>query len=703
MKLIKLTILISLTAISCGQLSKRQPASNTENKAFKSYTLNEEKAIILSRLDELSKNDKSPGFTEKSFELNQRLVAIEDQLRKLELNNMNPQEILELDTLSVSKTDRLIFHSLDSLSKEKQGFFMMAPRSIQNYQIEFVNLAFAKIIEENNRISSESNVDLPDYKLVVELQCDANFSIKKSLLEKNLKNAKYAKFDLYDRTQNYQKILFIPSRQVTACQLTIKENEWIKKPNTIVMKRFDDIYPSLSQIMNSVEVCSLNKETTNSTNDLIWSLPYRNITCPLGIDRIEAFEKSEKALNEKAKVLLGQDLPEGFIKNQNPRAHLDFSKAPQLDAIFISYLVFRNDFSGGLIARLLQHHAEKGTPIWIQVSKVITLKKDRPLLYDLAFRYGNVKLQEFQWQHGQESGEGGMIAPLHRTLHTKLFLTYSEKNPDLNVVMIGGRNIHDGFLYKNSPGAYSPDSIKYGEDESWASWQDFEAKFVSKKFTVQVLRHFYKLWNYDSDTFHVQSPSLTSFTNLETNQNDNSNWLRHLVSVPYKDQMALESLYAEMIDKAKTKILISTPYFRPTGKIGMALKKAVERGVYIQLITRLDLEGDTADIILSEVNKQGINKFYRNIDIHEYTAVKQILHTKMMLIDDEFTFLGGVNLNKRSFYHDIENAVLIHSKDFNAQLTKIFSSYLKESRKISEKQKTIIWKRIIIGIFDTEL
>jgi hypothetical protein len=38
--------------------------------------------------------------------------------------------------------------------------------------------------------------------------------------------------------------------------------------------------------------------------------------------------------------------------------------------------------------------------------------------------------------------------------------------------------------------------------------------------------------------------------------------------------------------------------------------RAVDRGVEVTIITRLDLEGDTADFILGAVNKEGVNKFY---------------------------------------------------------------------------------------------
>ncbi len=77
--------------------------------------------------------------------------------------------------------------------------------------------------------------------------------------------------------------------------------------------------------------------------------------------------------------------------------------------------------------------------------------------------------------------------------------------------------------------------------------------------------------------------------------------IRHYISVPFKDNRGLESLVVELLDSAQHTIKLSTPYFNLTKSIMKAFGRAISRGVKLSLLTRLDLEGDTADIILSDV------------------------------------------------------------------------------------------------------
>lgn len=158
-----------------------------------------------------------------------------------------------------------------------------------------------------------------------------------------------------------------------------------------------------------------------------------------------------------------------------------------------------------------------------------------------------------------------------------------------------------------------------------------------------------------------------------------------------------------MLDTAKKKILISSPYFRPVKEIAQALDRAIARGVDITIITRLDLEGDTADFILGAVNKDGVNRFLKKVKVYEYTEPKVILHSKLLMIDNEISFISSVNLNKRSFYHDLENGVVINDREFTVQMGELYKEYMKISRQITEKQEIIFWKRWIINIFDKVL
>ena len=178
--------------------------------------------------------------------------------------------------------------------------------------------------------------------------------------------------------------------------------------------------------------------------------------------------------------------------------------------------------------------------------------------------------------------------------------------------------------------------------------------------------------------------------------------IRHFMSFPYKDNHSLEVFYSDMVDSAEKSVKISTPYFRPTEMFTAALNRAVKRGVDVTLITRLDLSGDTVDWLLSDANKAGVNQFWDKIKIYEYTEPKVILHSKIVLVDGKFSFIGSVNLNKRSFFHDLENGAMIYSPEFNQRMENIYAVYMKDSKRITGKLQTSPLKKVILDMFDTE-
>jgi len=91
------------------------------------------------------------------------------------------------------------------------------------------------------------------------------------------------------------------------------------------------------------------------------------------------------------------------------------------------------------------------------------------------------------------------------------------------------------------------------------------------------------------------------------------------------------------------------------------------------------------------------------VKVFEYTEPKVILHSKLLMVDDEFSFISSVNLNKRSFYHDLENGVVVNDSKFTLQMGSLYKEYMKISRQLTEQQKIVFWKKWIITVFDKVL
>jgi phosphatidylserine/phosphatidylglycerophosphate/cardiolipin synthase-like enzyme len=284
-------------------------------------------------------------------------------------------------------------------------------------------------------------------------------------------------------------------------------------------------------------------------------------------------------------------------------------------------------------------------------------------------------------------------------MHIKLLITLSD-DEDKNAVVFGGRNIHDGFLFKDKPdyGKY-PTLVQYGKEDDFVHWNDFEMKITSSKLAKKTAAHLLKFLNRDSLTQNMLNMN-DQGTQNELDESSH-NLFRHFISLPYKDDNALEKLYVSLIDSATKSILISSPYLRPTDKILHALERAAQRKIDITIQTRVELIGDTDAWLYEEVNKESINKLYQQMKIYQWKE-NSILHSKFILVDGKTSFIGSVNLSRRSFIQDVENGFLINSEEVNKKMENIFYSYLAKSKQITEAEKRKFFPTLIIQILKNQ-
>lgn len=602
------------------------------------------------------------------------------------------------DRLEVLKISRLEDYALQQ--GEIRRVYAMDRFAAKDYKLEIQSFIYSQ--GPYARSQEELQRDPPSYQATV--VCNADYKLQSTVFgPRSYRAHQKRKVHVYENAVTAQRILLSPA-EGSECEWTW-EFQGKKYGVRIVTDQAD---PDL--LLNEwVDLCSLPQtQGLRGIEKFFLTDKFNSMTCVDPAASIVTLEDSMDALRSKVEVLLGRPVSREFLENYDPYAPLDFSQAPKFDSIYISYLVFRADFSGTLISRLLEFHADRGTRVKILVSDVIALPKDRAMFARMTQKHNNIKIQEYRYKRQKGEKLRAKFDEFHRTMHVKMLITTSKARPEWNVTYIGGRNIHDGFAFKGPPKKPQyPEMVDYsnGNDESFVHWRDFEVLVADFAFTQKAAAHFLTLWNYDVKTLAVRSlnrnQSLPEPASPEIFKGSRP-LVRHYMSFPYKDSHSLEYFYADMLDAAEKSVKISTPYFRPTQVLSDALNRAVKRGVDIILVTRLDLEGDTIDWLLSDANKAGVNNFWRKLKIYEYTEPKVILHSKIVLIDGKFSFVGSVNLNKRSFIHDLENGLMVYGAEFTQRMENIFELYLRDSRRITEPLQTSPLKKVILDMFDTE-
>ena len=132
------------------------------------------------------------------------------------------------------------------------------------------------------------------------------------------------------------------------------------------------------------------------------------------------------------------------------------------------------------------------------------------------------------------------------------------------------------------------------------------------------------------------------------------------------------------IGGAKKRVYIQTPYFLPTESMLRSLQTAALAKVDVRVM--IPRNGDSA--ILKYASYSYILECLRaGIKIYLYDG--GMLHSKTMVIDDDFSAIGSANIDFRSFEHNFESTMFVYSHQVNAELVRQFMIDLVDSERLN--------------------
>lgn len=204
----------------------------------------------------------------------------------------------------------------------------------------------------------------------------------------------------------------------------------------------------------------------------------------------------------------------------------------------------------------------------------------------------------------------------------------------------------------------------YNLDGDPLYWRDTSIRINGDAvFNLEI--QFSITWHYTGGAnYMISLPK--SFLSLETPYEGRSTlafaWSGPSSDAPY----CLETIIIA-IQKARQSILITTPYFVPDEALLSALGIAAASGVEVRMI--VPNKGD------SRVVQWASHSFYkpllsRGVKIYQYE--KGFMHAKTMVIDQEVSMVGTVNLDLRSFYINFEVAAWIKDSSIAAEMYEMF-------------------------------
>ena len=153
---------------------------------------------------------------------------------------------------------------------------------------------------------------------------------------------------------------------------------------------------------------------------------------------------------------------------------------------------------------------------------------------------------------------------------------------------------------------------------------------------------------------------------------------------PTSQWMNMTLIFQQAITAASKCIYIFTPYFIPSEGLLHALQVAALGKIDVRIMLPRRSDSDmlrwASFSFIQECLSSGIKVYLYN---------KGMLHSKAIIIDDDFATVGSTNFDFRSFEHNFEANMLIYSREFNARMKTIFFRDMRECTRLT----TATWRK----------
>ncbi len=230
---------------------------------------------------------------------------------------------------------------------------------------------------------------------------------------------------------------------------------------------------------------------------------------------------------------------------------------------------------------------------------------------------------------------------------------------DGNVGFTGGINLADEYI-----NAYE----KHGH------WKDTSILLKGEAvFNLTVM--FLSMWDYLDGTTGKTDYSRYYPTVWDENA---KGYVQPFADNPLDDEAVGETVYLNLINKAKRYVYITTPYLILSSEMLTALTSAAKCGVDVRIITP-HIPDKWYVHAVSRSHYQTLIE--AGVKIYEYTP--GFIHAKTFVVDDNYAVVGTINLDYRSLYLHFECAVWMYQTPSVAQVRDDFFKTQRISQEIT--------------------
>lgn len=329
--------------------------------------------------------------------------------------------------------------------------------------------------------------------------------------------------------------------------------------------------------------------------------------------------------------------------------------------IHMEYFNFRNDSINHLLINLLSKKVREGVEVRILYDAFGNSSNNQPIKHaqhdsinSLGIRLEKFDPIRFPW-----------VNHIYPRDHRKIVVI------DSRIAYTGGMNVADYYV----------DGLK-----DVGPWRDMHMH-IEGEAVDELHKIFAKMWQRQTDE------NLFTDKYFPVRTDDSAGVPIAIVDrFPHKSSKAIRQLFISMLDNAQHHVRIINPYFVPTHSVRSAIKRAIKRGIKVEIMlsakSDIPLTPDASFYVGNSLMKKGATVYLFNGGFH---------HTKTMTVDDSFCTVGSANLNSRSLRYDYEVNAVIFDRNVTAQLDSMFVSDASNSTIMTSEywHNKSLWRRTV--------
>ncbi|MGD8170269.1 cardiolipin synthase [Vibrio sp. TRT 21S02] len=248
--------------------------------------------------------------------------------------------------------------------------------------------------------------------------------------------------------------------------------------------------------------------------------------------------------------------------------------------------------------------------------------------------------------------------------------------------------IDDKVAYTGSMNMVDPAFFK--QESGVGQWIDIMVRVTGP--TVNVLSAIH-CWDWEVETGSRTMPQLPE---CQIDPNEPQHPIQVVPSGPGMPEHLISQVLTLAINQANQSVRITTPYFVPSADLLETLKLTAQRGITVELI--IPQKNDSMMVqwasraFYTELMEAGVKifEFYGGL-----------LHTKSVVIDEQFCLVGTVNMDMRSLWLNFELTLAVDDEAFTKEMYWLQQSYIEQSIEIqlSNWQQRSLYSRFLERVF----